>query len=63
MRMLLINRSERPLMTVLSKSSAILENWLYSHPNFLNVRDRLDILECLHHGYSTPIIFQSKRSF
>jgi hypothetical protein len=46
------------LMTGLSKSSGILENWLYSHANFLNVVDRLDItididLECLHHGYKS----------
>nr|XP_023874198.1 receptor kinase-like protein Xa21 [Quercus suber] len=40
-----------------------LEKWLYSHNNFLNVLQRLNIiidvasaLEYLHHGYSTPVV-------
>lgn len=40
-----------------------LENWLYSHNNFLNILQRLDIMidvasafEYLHHGHSTPVV-------
>ncbi|KAJ0104772.1 hypothetical protein Patl1_19218 [Pistacia atlantica] len=40
-----------------------LEKWLYSHNNFLNILERLDIMidvasafEYLHHDHSTPVI-------
>jgi hypothetical protein len=49
------------LMTVLSKSSTILENWLYSHANFLmSLTDRTSPLT-LTLTWNTANIFQIKK--